>query len=95
MVVNRKITIITSYEGTSPPGLRCSYTAITENYDGPGSPMGVGLTEAEAVADLFKVIEMQEDEEAERTLRTLIKRAEAEEASDEELEVYHRHLSQS
>lgn len=35
---------------------------------------------------------LEEDAEAERTLRTLVRRAEA---SDEELEAYHRHLSQS
>jgi hypothetical protein len=77
MVVYRKIEIITSYEGVSPPGLSCSYTAITGDYDGPGSPMGVGLTEADAVADLYKCICEREDAEAYNTLRALIKRADA------------------
>jgi hypothetical protein len=39
--------------------------------------MGRGLTEAEAVGDLFKCIWEREDEEAENTLKALIKRADA------------------
>ncbi|CAN5817451.1 hypothetical protein BH20PSE1_BH20PSE1_01510 [soil metagenome] len=28
------------------------WTAVTENYDGPGSPIGYGATEQEAIDDL-------------------------------------------
>jgi hypothetical protein len=79
MVVHRQIKIITTYEGPSPPGLRCSWTAVTEDYDGPGSPMGIELTEALAVKELYEELDERDAEEADRTLATLIKRAEAQE----------------
>jgi len=44
--------IITRFDYPPIP-IRCfDWSAVTDNYDGPGSPHGHGATEAEAIADL-------------------------------------------
>lgn len=35
------------------PDRRHDWTATYDNYDGEGSPIGIGATEAEAIADLI------------------------------------------
>jgi hypothetical protein len=73
MILVRKVEIWTTFDGTSD-----TYTAVTGDYK-PGSndPMGVDLTEAKAVYKLFIEMEEREAEEADRTLATILKRAEA------------------
>ena len=34
--------------------------ATTDNYDGPGSPIGLGRTESEATTDLLEILEDDE-----------------------------------
>lgn len=36
------------------------WVATTDNYDGPGSPLGSGSTEQEAVGDLLEILEDDE-----------------------------------
>lgn len=36
------------------------WVATTDNYDGPGSPIGSGSTEQEAVGDLLEILEDDE-----------------------------------
>jgi hypothetical protein len=33
------------------------WVATTDNYDGPGSPIGMGRTESEATANLLEILE--------------------------------------
>jgi hypothetical protein len=37
------------------------WVATTDNYDGPGSPIGLGRTESEATADLLEILEDDDD----------------------------------
>lgn len=37
------------------------WVATTDNYDGPGSPIGSGRTESEATADLLEILEDDDD----------------------------------
>lgn len=47
-----KLKIITRYDPPPIPLRQFDWTAVTDNYDGYGSPIGYGLTEADAIADL-------------------------------------------
>jgi len=40
---------------------RHHWQAVTDNYDGPGSPIGSGATAHEAIAELAEAIEIAED----------------------------------
>lgn len=46
------VKILTHYWAKPIPPREYDWEAITEDYDGPGFPVGYGRTEAEAVADL-------------------------------------------
>lgn len=37
------------------------WVAYTDNYDGPGSPIGMGFSKEAAIADLMECIEMRND----------------------------------
>jgi hypothetical protein len=52
--------ISTSYD-PAPIPMRCfDWMAVDDDtYDGPGSPIGLGATEAEAIADLLDQLEDQ------------------------------------
>jgi len=50
--------IITRYDPPPIPNRNYDWTAVTDNYDGPGSPIGHGRTKAEAIADLEIEIEL-------------------------------------
>lgn len=44
--------IITTYDPPPIPDRCFDWSAVTENYDGPGCPIGRGRTAEEAVVDL-------------------------------------------
>lgn len=44
--------IVTSYIYPPIPIRTCDWSAVYDNYDGEGSPIGLGSTEAKAIADL-------------------------------------------
>lgn len=44
--------IITEFVHPPIPDRSCDWSAVTDDYDGPGSPIGRGRTEAAAIADL-------------------------------------------
>jgi hypothetical protein len=53
--------IITRHDPPPIP-IRCfDWSAVTDNYDGPGSPIGHGATEEEAVADLKEQLEWRHE----------------------------------
>jgi hypothetical protein len=53
--------IVTEYVYPPIPDRRFDWQAVDdETYDGPGSPIGTGSTEAEAIADLMAQIEDRE-----------------------------------
>jgi hypothetical protein len=72
--MTRRLLVITEYIRPPIPTHHMDWQAVTDDYDGPGSPMGYGPTEAAAVADLYHQINDREDMEADRTLQTLIDR---------------------
>lgn len=51
------MNIVTHFVHPPIPDRRCDWSAVTEDYDGPGSPIGYGRTEAAAIADLLEQIE--------------------------------------
>jgi len=53
--------IITRHDPPPIP-IRCfDWSAVTENYDGPGSPIGFGETEAEAIEELQEQLEWRRE----------------------------------
>lgn len=53
--------IRTSFNYSAPDHSR--YSAVTDDYDGPGSPIGSGATEIAAIRDLLDDIEDREEAE--------------------------------
>lgn len=49
--------IITHYDPKPISIRQFDWSAVTNNYDGEGSPIGYGETEAEAIAELKQIIE--------------------------------------
>lgn len=58
----RERKIVTKYDPPPIPWRGADYTATFEDYD-LGDPVGVGATEAEAIADLKMVAELDECED--------------------------------
>jgi hypothetical protein len=52
--------IIAKYDPPPIPDRRFDWYAVTDEYDGPGSPIGHGRTEEEAVADLRQQLDDEE-----------------------------------
>lgn len=49
--------ILTEYVYPPIPTRECDWQAVTENYDGPGSPIGHGRTEQAAIDDLLEQLQ--------------------------------------
>lgn len=49
--------IITNYDPKPIPDRRFDWSAVTEDYDGEGSPAGFGRTEQEAITDLLEQLD--------------------------------------
>lgn len=49
--------ILTEYVHPPIPTRECDWQAVTENYDGPGSPIGHGRTEQAAIDDLLEQLQ--------------------------------------
>jgi hypothetical protein len=55
--------IITTYDPPPIPFRGCDWSAIDDRtYDGPGSPIGYGRTEDEAIADLLSQLDPDDDD---------------------------------
>jgi hypothetical protein len=52
------MNIVTSYDPPPIPARQFDWSAVDDStYDGPGSPIGTGASEADAVADLLEQLE--------------------------------------
>jgi len=57
------LCIFVKYDPPPIPDRRNDWSAVTKDYDGPGSPIGWGRTRIEAITDLVEQIEDQEEGE--------------------------------
>ena len=67
-VINGHV-IITQYVFPPVPFRSMDWNAVTDNYDGPGSPMGHGATEQAAIDDLVEILIDKDIEAAARAAR--------------------------
>jgi hypothetical protein len=58
-MLKRTVLVETTYIYPPIPVRRYDWSAVTDNYE-PGSPIGYGPTEADAIADLVELIESNE-----------------------------------